>query len=153
MACGVEGKISAPRSLLGTFFYISRSSSSSWYFPDTHEHLNLCCVAGLGAGMTEAVLAVTPSETIKYVSSLYLPLPFPFPSHVRLILPLMLSAELNSSTTLNVHNHNTAVSCTGRCPSSDKKVSVVSIVVFSPSYVHFSIPLSSHFSSSNILTF
>lgn len=28
-------------------------------------------IAGLGAGMTEAVFAVTPSETIKYVLSLF----------------------------------------------------------------------------------
>lgn len=27
----------------------------------------LCKIAGLGAGITEAVFAVTPSETIKYV--------------------------------------------------------------------------------------
>jgi hypothetical protein len=25
------------------------------------------CIAGLGAGMTEAIFAVTPSETIKYI--------------------------------------------------------------------------------------
>jgi hypothetical protein len=28
------------------------------------------CIAGLGAGMTEAIFAVTPSETIKYIISL-----------------------------------------------------------------------------------
>jgi hypothetical protein len=32
-------------------------------------HLSICCIAGLGAGMTEAILVVTPTETIKYVPS------------------------------------------------------------------------------------
>jgi hypothetical protein len=47
--CGVKGKVSAPRSLL----------------------------AGLGAGMTEAVVAVTPSETIKYAPPSYSPFATP----------------------------------------------------------------------------
>lgn len=52
---GHEGKVSAPRSLLGEQGHCICSE----YFANDEV------TAGLGAGMTEAVLAVTPSETIK----------------------------------------------------------------------------------------
>jgi hypothetical protein len=53
-----QGKLSAPRSLLGEYFGASdlRIYAQRLDYP-----------AGLGAGLTEAVFAVTPSETIKSV--------------------------------------------------------------------------------------
>lgn len=53
--CGNEGKVSAPRSLLGVYQVLVQRAST----------LMLLLVAGLGAGMMEAIFAVTPSETIK----------------------------------------------------------------------------------------
>lgn len=50
-----QGKITAPRSLLGTLI------SLLYLF-----FLDLILLAGLGAGVAEAIIAVTPSETIKY---------------------------------------------------------------------------------------
>jgi len=51
-----QGKVSAPRSLVGKKSFGEHSFAS--LIPSIH-------VAGLGAGMTEAIFAVTPSETIK----------------------------------------------------------------------------------------
>lgn len=51
-----KGKVSAPRSLLGRVLTVSS--------PELANILTFS-LAGLGAGMTEAIFAVTPSETIK----------------------------------------------------------------------------------------
>lgn len=51
-----QGKVSAPRSLLGRKPFWTPGICPS----NTEVH-----AAGLGAGMTEAIFAVTPSETIK----------------------------------------------------------------------------------------
>jgi len=59
-----QGKLSGPRSLLGT-----RSSLTISYRRLRADCTFVSRTAGLGAGMCEAVFAVTPSETIKFVPS------------------------------------------------------------------------------------
>ncbi|KAF5383954.1 hypothetical protein D9757_007353 [Collybiopsis confluens] len=61
MLADSEGKVSAPRSLVGVFISIFLLSEILPRVDITVSQL----LAGLGAGMIEAIFAVTPSETIK----------------------------------------------------------------------------------------
>ena len=83
--------------------------------------------------MTEAIFAVTPSETIKWVS-FHFSFNLFFSTHEHWSLIYL---EPNSSMMRNDQTHNTRASSTGRLPSSDRKVFLGFTEVFSQWYVNF----------------
>ena len=86
--------------------------------------------------MTEAIFAVTPSETIKWVLFHFSFNLFP-PDSRAYIRWSLIYLEPNSLTMRNDRTHNTKASSTGQLLSSDRKVFLGFTEVSSQWYVNF----------------